>query len=368
MNLRSTFHPLLAATLIVAATAANILYLQRLRTIPAEAAAAAPEPQPVVRRLSLLFAGDWMQHTPQIAAARTPSGFDYEPSFRHIAPLFRQADLAFVNLETTLTRNRTYTGYPCFRSPAAVADALKEMGVDVALLANNHCCDGGSDGIRTTVEELDARGIRHTGVFSDSTDYRRNRILRLERNGIRLAVVNYTYGTNGLPVPQERIVHRIDTLRMAEDLQSIPRDSVDAVIACMHWGNEYERRPDAAQRRLAGFLQRHGVDIIAGSHPHVIQPFEADSSRVVLYSLGNFVSNQQKRYCDGGLVARIDIVKRDTLPVRFATTVIPVWVYRPDYRILPPEVADTLPLPAEARRRYEEFMEDTRRLIGRFDR
>ena len=87
----------------------------------------------MVRRLSLLFAGDWMQHTPQIAAARTPSGFDYEPSFRHIAPLFRQADLAFVNLETTLTRNRTYTGYPCFRSPAAVADALKEMGVDVAL-------------------------------------------------------------------------------------------------------------------------------------------------------------------------------------------------------------------------------------------
>ena len=173
-------------------------------------------------------------------------------------------------------------------------------------------------------------------------------------------------GINGVTRPG--IVHRIDTLRMAEDLQSIPRDSVDAVIACMHWGNEYERRPDAAQRRLAGFLQRHGVDIIASSHPHVIQPFEADSSRVVLYSLGNFVSNQQKRYCDGGLVARIEIVKRDTLPVRFATTVIPVWVYRPDYRILPPEVADTLPLPAEARRRYEEFMEDTRRLIGRFDR
>lgn len=115
MNLRSTFHPLLAATLIVAATAANILYLQRLRTIPAEAPA--PEPQPVVRRLSLLFAGDWMQHTPQIAAARTPSGFDYEPSFRHIAPLFRQADLAFVNLETTLPATAPTRAIPASGRP-----------------------------------------------------------------------------------------------------------------------------------------------------------------------------------------------------------------------------------------------------------
>lgn len=365
MNLRHTLRPILAATLLVAATAANLLYLHGLRTAPADTPA---PPQPVVRHLSLIFAGDWMQHTPQIAAARTPAGFDYEPSYRDIAPLFRAADLAFVNLETTLTRSGSYTGYPCFRSPVALADALVDAGVDVALLANNHCCDGGSAGIRTTVEELGARGIRHTGVFSDSTDYRRNRILYLERNGIRLAVVNYTYGTNGLPVPQGRIVHLIDTVRMAEALQSVPRDSADAIIACMHWGNEYERRPNADQRRLADFLHRHGADIIVGSHPHVIQPFEADSSRVVLYSLGNFVSNQQKRYCDGGLMARIEITKRDTLPCRFATTVIPVWVYRPGYRILPPGVADTLPLPAESRRRYEEFMADTRRLIGCFDR
>lgn len=127
MNRRHTLRPILAATLLAAATAANILYLHRLRTVPADT----PAPQPVVRHLSLIFAGDWMQHTPQIAAARTPAGFDYEPSYRDIAPLFRTADLAFVNLETTLTHSGSYTGYPCFRSPVALADALADAGVDV---------------------------------------------------------------------------------------------------------------------------------------------------------------------------------------------------------------------------------------------
>ena len=350
-----------AALLLGGAALLNGLYVSR-PAAPAETAAAAPAPR--TDSLTLLFTGDWMQHTPQIAAARTPEGFDYEPSYRYVANRLRQADLAVVNLETTLTRSGRYTGYPCFRSPAALADALKACGVDVALLANNHCCDGGAEGIRTTVEELERRGIRHTGAFADTADWQRNRILYLERRGIRLAIVNYTYGTNGLPVPRGQVVHLIDTLRMAEDLRSIPRGETDCIIVCLHWGNEYERKPSPAQRTLARFLQRHGVDLIVGSHPHVLQPYEADSARVVLYSLGNFVSNQQKRYCDGGLMARIRIVRRDTLPCRFSTEAIPVWVLCPGYRIVPPEVGDTLQMPAALRRRYEEFLQDTRQLIG----
>jgi len=348
-----------AALLLGGATLLNCLCVTR-PAAPSETAV----PEPRADSLTLLFAGDWMQHTPQITAARTPDGFDYEPSYRYVREHLRQADLTVVNLETTLTRADRYTGYPCFRSPAALADALKACGVDVALLANNHCCDGGAAGIRTTVEELETRGIRHTGAFADSTDWQRNRILRLERNGIRLAIVNYTYGTNGLPVPRGQAVHLIDTLRMAGDLRSIPRGEVDCIVACMHWGNEYQRKPSPAQRALARFLHRHGVDLIVGSHPHVIQPYEADSARVVLYSLGNFVSNQQKRYCDGGLMARIRIVKRDSLPCRFHTEIIPVWVLCPGYRLLPPEVGDTLTMPAASRRRYEEFMRDTRLLTS----
>ena len=108
--------------------------------------------------MRLFFGGDVMRHMPQVDAVRRGDGFDYEPVFRTLAPRIRAADLAVVNLETTLTRRSRYTGYPLFRSPAALADALRDAGVDVAVLANNHCCDNGAEGIRTSVEELDRRG------------------------------------------------------------------------------------------------------------------------------------------------------------------------------------------------------------------
>lgn len=251
---------------------------------------------PEVRRARLVFAGDLMQHTPQLTAARTPEGdFDFNASFDWVRERFRAADAAIVNLETTLSESGPYTGYPCFRSPAALAEALDSLGVDITVLANNHCCDGGSKGIRTTIRELDRHGIEHTGVFLDSSDFRARHPLRFEAGGIRFALLNYTYGTNGLPVPSGLSVNPIDTVRIAADLAAVEHDGVDCVIACMHWGNEYERRPNKVQRQLAGFLRRHGVDLIVGSHPHVVQPYEQDSNGIVLYSLGNFVSNQRNR-------------------------------------------------------------------------
>ncbi|OUN77310.1 capsular biosynthesis protein [Alistipes sp. An54] len=296
--------------------------------------------------MRLWFGGDVMQHLPQVEAARSGTGFDYGPVFAALAPRMQAADLAVVNLETTLTRTARYTGYPLFRSPVALADALREAGVDVAVMANNHCCDGGADGIRTGIEELDRCGIRHTGVFVDSVDYRQNNPLYLTRHGIRIALVNYTYGTNGMPVPQGMIVNRIDTLQMARDLAAARRRGVDLIVACLHWGVEYERQANASQRQLAAFLRRQGVAVVVGSHPHVVQPWEADSSHVVLYSLGNLVSNQRRRYTDGGLVAEVEAVRHPDgrMTCRLETT--PVWVALPRYRILPPEAADTMSLPA----------------------
>ena len=330
---------------------------------------APPEPAPVppvpaTSSVRLLFAGDLMQHMPQVQAARTADGFDYTTCFRYVRDRFRRADLAVVNLETTLCATGNYAGYPCFRSPVSLADALRDLGVNVALLANNHCCDGGLRGVRTTVDALDERGIRHTGMFSDSTDYQTNNPLYLERNGIRIALVNYTYSTNGLPVPRPALVNPLDTVRMAADLARIDRDSVDCIVACVHWGNEYERHPDAQQRRMAGFLRRHGVDLIVGSHPHVVQPFERDSAGVTLFSLGNFVSNQRKRHTDGGLLAEIVVTRTAGEPLRYDLEITPVWVLCPGYRILPPEVGDTLAMPAPARAAYERFMEDTRAHTG----
>ncbi len=314
----------------------------------------------------IVAAGDLMQHMPQVAAARTADGkYDYTESFRHVARIMRHADLAIVNLETTLSDVGPYTGYPCFRSPAAVADAIRDMQVDLAAMANNHCCDRGGAGIRATTEILDSRGIRRTGVYRDSIDRRLNAIQRFSRKGIEFAVVNYTYGTNGLPVPEGCIVDMLDTAVMAHDLHSIDRGEVDCIIAVVHWGNEYQRQPDKAQRATAAFLRRHGVDIIIGSHPHVVQPAECDTRKgVTIYSLGNFVSNQRQRYSDGGIIATIDVMRTGDGPLTYRLETTPVWVHTPDYAILPPEVADTIQMEADARRRYELFIDDTRRLLG----
>ena len=216
----------------------------------------------------------------------------------------------------------------------------------MAVLANNHCCDNGAEGIRTSVEELDRCGIRHTGAFVDSADYKKNNPLYLTHCGIRLAIVNYTYGTNGMPVPEGTVVNLIDTVRMAADLAAARASGVDFIVACVHWGDEYQRRENAAQRSLAAFLRRHGTDVVVGSHPHVIQPWVADSSHVVLYSLGNLVSGQRRRYTDGGLVATVEAVRHPEGRMTYRLETTPVWVSVPGYRILTPEAADTMTLPA----------------------
>ena len=318
---------------------------------------AVPPPQ----RVRMLFGGDVMQHLPQVEAARSGEGFDYTPVFAALAPRMHAADLAVVNLETTLTRSGRYTGYPLFRSPAELADALRGAGVDVALLANNHCCDGGGAGVHTTVAELRRCGIRHTGVFTDSLDRAANNPLWLEHCGVRFALLNYTYGTNGIPVPEGVRVNLIDTLRMAADLAAAREGSPDCIAVCIHWGNEYERQANAEQRRLARFLRRNGADLIVGSHPHVVQPFETDSSHVVLYSLGNFVSNQRRRYCDGGLMAEIEAVRHPDGRMTYTLDPVPVWVAMPGYRIVPPEVGDTMALPAA----YSLFRKDVAEMLDR---
>ena len=334
-----------------------------------------PQARAEVRRARIVVAGDLMQHDEQLRSALKADSitYDYEPMFRYVGERFRSADLAMVNLETTLSAKGPYSGYPAFRSPAALAYALKDAGVDVAALANNHCCDAGGRGIASTVEILDEVKISHTGAFKDSVDYLVNNILYLERCGIRFALLNYTYGTNGIPTPKGRIVNRLDTVVMARDIASISREEVDFIMAFVHWGNEYERTPNREQRAMAEFLKRHGVEIIIGSHPHVVQPMEMDSlGRVTIFSLGNFVSNQRTRYRDGGLIATIDVEIVDSVLLNESfsqrrslnVTLDPVWVHLPDYVVMPREVGDTIKMSEDSRRRYDRFMQDVEDHIG----
>ena len=328
-----------------------------------------------VRTVRIVAAGDLMQHIPQVMAARLKDDttkYDYTPSFRYVASRFRDADLSIVNLETTLSESGPYYGYPCFKSPAEVADAMQDMGIDVAALANNHCCDRGAYGIKSTAEILDKRAIARVGVYRDSVEYKANNVLYIKRGGISFAIVNYTYGTNGINVPTGMVVNHLDSVAMQHNLASINRDSVGCVIAVVHWGNEYERQPNREQRKMADFMHRSGVDIILGSHPHVVQPFEVDDKGIMLYSLGNFVSNQRTRYRDGGLIATIDvtIVERGEGDVvadrkmKYDLGITPVWVHLPDYAVIPPEVGDVMEMNYDSRRRYNVFMSDTRELLG----
>lgn len=327
---------------------------------PAETAEEQPAP---LRRARLLFAGDVMCHMPQVNAARAAAngGYDFTPTFRYVKPLFDSADVTIVNFETTVSPDGRYSGYPCFSSPVELASALRDAGADIAVTANNHCCDRLAGGIRSTAACLDSLGFARTGAFADSTDYARNRILRFRAGDMDFTLLNYTYGTNGIPVPSGCIVNHIDTVRMAADLKECA--DADCRIVYLHWGVEYERVTNAEQRRIRDFLQRQGVEIVIGSHPHVIQPAEVVDNKVFVSSLGNFVSNQRKRFCDGGLIAVVTVDEQPEGGFVYGLELTPVWVRLPRYEILPPQVADTLSLSAAERTQYRQFIGDTEQLL-----
>lgn len=314
-----------------------------------------------MHRATLLFAGDLMVHTPQLTAARTAQGYDFSPSFQWVKPLIEEVDLAVVNLETTLAAKGAYTGYPLFRSPAALAAAMRDAGFDVALLANNHCMDYGARGARETVAALDSCAIRHTGVFLSKEQRLANPYLHFEIDSLSIVLLNYTYGTNGMPVPRDMVVNRLDTVQMQADIARAHKLAPDCLIVALHWGLEYERKPNREQRRMADFLHRAGVDLVVGSHPHVVQPVVQDSlGRVTIYSLGNLLSNQRKRYTDGGLMVRVELERKGDEPLEITYEPIPVWVDRANsYRLLTREAADALTSAPAAR----IFFEDTAQLL-----
>lgn len=316
-----------------------------------------------LRSIRIVFVGDVMVHTPQIAKAYIGNCYDFMQTFKYMKPIFKGADLVVANLETTLAEMPPYTGYPRFRSPASVADALKKAGVDAVVMANNHTLDYGADGVRQTLQILEDRGIMHTGTFADSTDYIANNPLFIERRGVRVAILNYTYGTNGIPARDGIIVNHIDTTLIKHDITKAAMEA-DCTIAYLHWGNEYARHENDAQRRIAEFFHRNGARTVIGAHPHVVQPYDQTDSTVTIYSLGNFVSNQRKRYCDGGLIATLDIsFVGDS--VAYVLELMPTWVRRADYAVIPQCVGDTLSMSRADSVAYHLFMADTAELLGK---
>lgn len=328
------------------------------------------------RRASIVFGGDVMAHLPQVMAARRDSTYDFSETFEYIKPFFDTADIVVVNLETTISETGEYSGYPLFSSPPELVEALAESGVDILALANNHICDKGADGIASTVNAIEKAGLRYTGAYADSAAYRKSNSLSFEVNGIRFALLNYTYGTNGNHIPRGMVVNTIDTLKIASDLGAAMKDSADITIIYFHWGEEYTTAPSQQDRALAQWCRERGADIVIGSHPHVLQRPETVSDPsgtvrgAIVYSLGNLVSNQRNRYTDGGMLMRFDIELSDSLPAAIEARYLFTWTYkhwedgRLRYDILPSPVADTLLAEGSAARAsYDLFMSDSRKLF-----
>ena len=261
-----------------------------------------------VQQINLLFAGDIMQHETQLNMARQKDGeYSFSYCFRHIKKLVKSADISIANLETTIGKSG-YSGYPSFCAPDSFLFAVKDAGFKVLLFANNHCMDKGKRGAMYTLDLLDSLNIAHCGVYRNSTEREERYPLVVEEKGIRVAILNYTYGTNGREIPQPMIVNLIDKETMERDIQAAKEKHPDAIIACMHWGDEYVSLPSQQIKELSTWLIEQGIDHIIGNHPHVVQPLEIRESEttpdrhVVAYSTGNLVSNMSLRRTDGGIM------------------------------------------------------------------
>ncbi len=292
-------------------------------------------------RIKLLFAGDVMGHDAQIESAFDPLKdiYNYDTCFYFAKKHIQKADIAVANLEVTLA-GTPYKGYPLFSSPDELADALKKAGFNLLLTANNHSMDRSSAGLERTIRVLNEKGIIRTGTFINQNQRNKEYPLIIEKNNIRLAILNYTYGTNGIPVIYPNIVNLIDTAQIARDLEKAASADPDFIFVTIHWGTEYERQENSVQEKLARFMFQHGANAIIGSHPHVVQPIrvinnpdesKSEDVNLVAYSLGNFISNQRKIHTDGGILLEIDLEKTDITRIK-AWSTIHVWVYRPHYQ------------------------------------
>ena len=329
--------------------------------------------------VKLVFAGDVMGHEPQfLAALQADKTYEYRDNYRFVKSYLSEADVAIANLEVTLA-GPPYSGYPMFSSPDALAMALKDAGFDILQTANNHTCDKGGKGVKRTLDVLDSLGLEHFGSYRTAGEHDSAHPFVKEVKGIKIALLNYTYGTNGMPVPAGTEVNLIDTVQIRQDLEKAKNSGADFIIATYHWGLEYQRSESPDQRLVAEFSARHGADLVIGGHPHVVQPVKkvagVRDSVWVVYSLGNYISNQRDRYKNGGVMVEVTLVENSTRTYLADIAYVPVWVYKKSlpkvsYTLIPGSMDSTagqdtlLRMSATDKVLMEQFFSDTRKHLG----
>ncbi len=295
------------------------------------------EPQKEEYELKLIMAGDALIHDRLYNDAYKDGEYDFKPYLKLIKEKVNGYDLAYYNQETILGGTSLgLSDYPTFNSPQEVGDAMIDAGFNLVSLATNHTADRGKQAILSSREYWNKQdGVWAVGSYSSSEEKKEIETKVLEINNIKYAMLNYTYGTNGMPVANDYLVNvwptDIDNIgnpdndskyqnykeTVKKDIEAI-RDEVDVLIVAMHWGIEYTHTPTNYEKDMAKFLADNGVDIIIGTHPHVIQPVEWIDDTIVFYSLGNFISAQYQNQgtctyykCMVGLMSSLTITKTD---------------------------------------------------------
>ena len=267
---------------------------------PTPTATPSPSPTPTPKpSVTLIMVGDILLHDRiHEYSIQEDGSYNYDAIFANLAEEIAAADLALVNQEVLLGgRELGISGYPAFNAPKEVGDALVKAGFDVVLHATNHALDKKKAGLLNTLNfwEETYPGVAVLGIYDSAED--RNEICYIEIEGIRIAILNYTYGTNGIAMPKDMpyAVNMLSEDVVKEDIRRA-KEQADFVIVCPHWGTEYRLTPDNSQKKWAELFWEEGVDLVLGTHPHVIEPVElftqeeTGEQMPVFYSIGNFVN------------------------------------------------------------------------------
>lgn len=295
--------------------------------------------QPITFTLTSL--GDSLCHNTQYWDAYNSETDEYDFSYVYedIKNYTISSDITIGSLETTFAgKEKGYSNYPTFNTPDSLATALKDIGVDVVSLAGNHALDYGYNGLCRTIDVFDNIGLSHLGTYKTAEE--QEKLLIKNVKGVKIAFLNYTYGTNGIPLPngKEFCVNLIDKDLIKKQINQAKEQNVDMIVACMHWGTEYRTTANSEQENLANFLFKNGVDVVLGNHPHVLEPMEKKTITLedestkevfVVYALGNFTADQRDEITRDSAILNLTITKDSDGKISIdKVDYVPIYMYK----------------------------------------
>ena len=374
--------PTVVATTTAGSDGAASTTMPSPTTVPTTPATPSTSRAATPTRITIAAVGDIMVHESQLAGSydTATKTYDFHPSFAPIAPYLQAADFTVGNFETrTAGGARGYSGFPLFNTPAPIVQAVKDAGIDLVGAANNHSLDQDYDGLVKTLDTFDVYDLPYVGNYRSAADQKK--VFMADVRGVKLAFLDYTemLSRKTLPADKPWSVNMLgDGSACIAEAKAARAQGADLVIAMLHWGEEDQRSQSANQWTIGTRLLKNGVDVVVGSHPHVVQPIAKltvdrggrPSTAYVAYSLGNFLSNQTWQYSDSGIVLYVDIEKDDEGARVTGIRYLPVYVEKQpvagqdQWRVVPVlpgvEPVTDVPLSTASRARMAQVWEEVK--------